>query len=277
MTFQIPTNLKSEEAELRDSLATWIQEYVDVDGALDDLAQEFAEPPYAGEEYGAESLREALEWLKGGHTKGKSAVELEEMAGRLTPGGAHTDGGLIMAAVGHIMFPDPLLVTATIREAWRGGKAGFQFLPDPAETDPEEYQEEAWDLYEMLRGGEFENVALQDILTNTYDPDLAFYEALPDRLTVYRGAAGISPELCAAGLCWTTKRRTAEWFAQRIARGREPVLVSSRVWKNRAALAFAAEHELVIQPFKHRVLKCRPVPKMTPPSWEPGMEPCQTT
>ncbi|MCE9665959.1 hypothetical protein LY622_21240 [Halomonas sp. M5N1S17] len=41
--------------------------------------------------------------------------------------------------------------------------------------------------------------------------------ALPERLTVWRGTAGIDYEAAAAGLSWTTNRRMACWFAMRYA------------------------------------------------------------
>jgi hypothetical protein len=45
---------------------------------------------------------------------------------------------------------DPLLVAATIWSNWHGGKVGFQFLPDPAQTDPWAYQDEVDELLELF-------------------------------------------------------------------------------------------------------------------------------
>jgi hypothetical protein len=100
--------------------------------------------------------------------------------------------------------------------------------------------------------------------------DAAFYRSLPDRFTVYRGAAGISPELAGVGVCWTTKREIAEWFADRSARGQaEPVLVTARVRKENIVAAKASEQEVVCMPCRVRRLKCRPVKQHPEMQWSP--------
>jgi len=91
--------------------------------------------------------------------------------------------------------------------------------------------------------------------------DRNFYDSLPDRFTVYRGCAGVSLEHARAGICWTTKRDIAEWFADRSAdRNARPVLISARVRKADVLLTKAAECEVVAIPTaRFRALKCRPV------------------
>jgi hypothetical protein len=80
------------------------------------------------------------------------------------------------------------------------------------------------------------------------DEDADFFRSLPERFIVYRGAAGISHELAGMGVCWTTQREIAEWFAQRSVWDRnqvEPVLVTARVKKAEVVAAKASEHEVV--------------------------------
>lgn len=71
---------------------------------------------------------------------------------------------------------------------------------------------------------------------------------------------GISAELGAMGICWTTDRRIAEWFAQ--GGSGEALLLSARVWKADVALTNAVEREVVVRPRKARTLKCRPAVRM---------------
>jgi hypothetical protein len=78
-----------------------------------------------------------------------SAEELEEIAEKLSPGGAHTGGLLVRLVRANLWDADPLLVAATIWSNWHGGKVGFQFLPDPAETDPDVYRDEVDELIEL--------------------------------------------------------------------------------------------------------------------------------
>ena len=205
-------------------------------------------------------LREALGWFKGGHTDGKTAEELEEMAYRLSPGGAHNSGSLVKAVQTAILGADPKLLAVVMRVNWHGGKMGFQFLPDPAKTELWNYKEQAAEVYDTLRGklmfGEVE-WSPRDLLTNNNEErDLEFYDWLPERFTAYRGASGISAEQCAVGLCWTIDRKIAEWFANRGAGDGEPVLLSTRVRKSDVALVKATEKEVVILAEKGRVLKC---------------------
>jgi hypothetical protein len=61
--------------------------------------------------------------------------ELQEIAEKLSPGGVHTGGQLVDLVRENMWDADPLLVAAVIYYNWHGGKAGFQFLPDPEQTD----------------------------------------------------------------------------------------------------------------------------------------------
>jgi hypothetical protein len=90
------------------------------------------------------------------------------------------------------------------------------------------------------------------------DNDLAFYDTLPQRFTIYRGCSGIPPERAAVGVCWTTQRDIAEWFALRwSAPDREPVVVTARTSKKWVRLAKAAEFEVVTIPASFRQVRCR--------------------
>lgn len=181
----------------------------------------------------------------------KSAEEMEDIAGQVSPGGAHTGGLLVNLIRQHVFGADPILIAATIYHNWHGGKAGFQFLPDPAATDPEDYETEAFDLIETLDAGIWGDPSR--ILTGD---DRRFYDSLPDRFTVYRGCAGVSPEVGALGVCWTTQRDIAEWFADRSSRERsQRVVLSARARKEDVRLAKASEFEVVLMPRSARVLK----------------------
>ena len=97
--------------------------------------------------------RQTLPYLgafMGGH-EGRTAEELEEIAGHLSPGGAHTSSLLVDLVSANLFFADPLMVAATVRRNWHGGKVGFQFLPDPAKTDLDDYRDVVADLIETVR------------------------------------------------------------------------------------------------------------------------------
>lgn len=77
------------------------------------------------------------------------------------------------------------------------------------------------------------------------DRELAAYDALPDRVTVYRGCHRLAPR----GLCWTLDRGEAEWFAGRIDDPRYRVILEARIPK-RSIVAVEidrAEAEVVIE------------------------------
>ena len=190
-----------------------------------------------------------------------TAEQLEEVAMHLSPGGAHTGATLARIVRQSVLFADPLLVAAVFRFNWHGGKAGFQFLPDPATTDPDDYDEEAAELLDALDQGTGGDP--RRVLTGA---DLAFFESLPDRFTVYRGARGLTPERAAAGVCWTTRREIAEWFARR-GGGGDAVVVTARCRKADVRLAKADECEVVTIPARARDIRCRPRRK----NWRPAM------
>ncbi|MCV0369532.1 hypothetical protein [Filomicrobium sp.] len=196
----------------------------------------------------------------------KTPLELEELAVKLSPGGAH-DGGLLVRLIRANMWDaDPLLLAAIIRWNWHGGKRGFQFLSDPAETDLYDYEEEATSLMEL-----FDEALDGDPHRILTGEDRAFFDSLPDRFTAYRGCAGVPVEHAATGVCWTTRRAVAEWFALRTAdfMKAEPILLSARIAKTEVRIAKASEFEVVAIPSRSRVLKCR---RRLYPSWQPEME-----
>lgn len=180
----------------------------------------------------------------------KSPEELQDMAAELTPGSMHNNTRLFYKAMNAIFAPCPILRAAVIGRTWGGGKVGFQHLPDPRAADPDDYQYMADEIAQWLS-----DVDPTAILVGE---DRAFYDALPERFTVYRGCAGIDGETAARGLCWTTKRDIAEWFANKSAAvDCEPILLSARVSRQAVLLAFAGEHEVVAQVYRWRQLKCR--------------------
>lgn len=191
----------------------------------------------------------------------KTPEQLSELAEQCSDGGAHTNGLLVRCVREYIFAADPTLVAAVIYHCWSGGKIGFQFLPDPASVDEEEYLEKVEELMMSLREGVSEPSRI------LVDSDREFFDNLPDKFTVYRGAHGISPERASQGVCWTTRRDLAEWFAQR---GRDAVLVSARVRKDDVALVLAGEHEIVVTPRKWRQLKCGAGKRPKEFGWNPG-------
>jgi hypothetical protein len=195
----------------------------------------------------------------------KSAEELEEVASFLSPGGEHT-GGLLVRLILEELFwqADPLQLAATIRYNWHGGRAGFQFLPDPAQTDIGSYKEQAMELVSLL-----DEANQGDPLRILTGDDRAFFDTLPARFTIYRGCAGVSIEHAAAGICWTTRREVAEWFAVRSARrAAEPILLSARISKSDVFLVKASEFEVVTMPRRYRIIRCR---RRKRPGWRPKM------
>lgn len=64
--------------------------------------------------------------------------------------------------------------------------------------------------------------------------------ALPDTLTVYRGAI---EEMNAEGMSWTLEPKRAEWFAHRFERGGTPVVIEARVAKAEVLAHFTGRNE----------------------------------
>ena len=171
----------------------------------------------------------------------------------------------LLIPVRHWIGIDPLLLVAMIRENWDGGKFGFQFLPDPAD-ELRDYAGELWTLQEVFEEG-LEGDPLK-ILTGD---DREFYLSLPERFTVYRGCAGISAERAGEGLCWTTKRDVADWFAKRSAEfNSEPVVVTGRAAKRDVYFVKAIEHEVVVAPRRCRSIKPRRRKVRPDMEWKPG-------
>jgi hypothetical protein len=178
---------------------------------------------------------------------------LEDIASWLSPGGVHNGGAFLNIIMNNGVRICPRLKAAILYGNWDGGKTGFQFLPDPANTEVEEYALCADDLIEALGSGTGGDP--RAVLTGV---DREFYESLPDRLTIYRGCAGVSFEHAQAGVCWTTSRPVAEWFAWRATRrGTAPILLTARVRKKAILLALASEFEVVVRVSNARPFICR--------------------
>jgi hypothetical protein len=73
----------------------------------------------------------------------------------------------------------------------------------------------------------------------TKDERLAL-AALPDELTIYRGAR---EDLNEDGLSWTTDRARAEWFAKRFNREGDAVVLEARVTKHDVLAYFTGRNE----------------------------------
>lgn len=138
------------------------------------------------------------------------ADRLAEIASRLSPGGSDNGADLYRALTQCGMPIDKHLRAALIYRNWHGGRAGFQFMPDPMATPLAVYLRQAEALVSTLIAGHGGN--LRRLLIND---DLKFYERLPDTFAVYRGVDGVSVRKAAAGPCWTLSRDLAEWFAHR--------------------------------------------------------------
>jgi hypothetical protein len=193
---------------------------------------------------------------------GKSAADLEALAERLhAPGSMHNAGRLVDMVRSRVPLADPLLVAATMYSTWKGGRVGFQFLPNPQETEPEAYDFAVADLVSSL-GDAYDDP--RAVLTGV---DREFFDSLTDRFTVYRGGYGMPAKQLARGVCWTTSRPIAEWFANRSPGNFEPVLVSGRISKKGVALAFNSECEIVCMPRPWRALKCPPPSNRPPMAW----------
>ncbi len=219
------------------------------DKILDEIA-EF----HANRFYAASELRANLEHLKTDNSD-KPLAEVYEIAGTLISGeSVHQHGALIQDVLRSVFAPDFLLVAATLRLTWKGGKMGFMFLPDPAKADMEDYSDEADSLLDALTDSWMADISY--LLTNGEEGrDLDFYNSLPRHMTVYRGGHGTTSERLAAGVCWTRSRNLAEWFARR--GSDEPVVISARTPKHGIATVFASEFEVVCRPYRFRTLKCR--------------------
>lgn len=179
----------------------------------------------------------------------KTPDQLAEVAYALSPGGAHVGGELTNLLLETAWFhaPDPLLLGALIYSNWTGGKVGFQFQQDPCTTDPDEYAEKAEKISDALSdAGPPTRFLMGD--------DLAFYNALPNVITIYRGFAGVSEDIGALGLCWTTNKQAARWFAWRASEYKksDPLLLMARVGKRSVLMAHSMEDEVVAWPRSFR-------------------------
>lgn len=147
-------------------------------------------------------------------------------------------------------------LAAALREIWQCGKVGFTLLPDATRTPLEIHEQMATDLLQDLTlGGDLDP---ESLLRNTEDErDLDFYRALPDWFDIYRGSWGASVEQCAAGVCWTTSREIAAWYARRFS-SRERVLLRARIHKSDVATVFASEHEIAVRPDDFERLELEP-------------------
>jgi len=197
-----------------------------------------------------------------------SPEELEHIAARLSPGGVHNSGLFLNIIMNNGVQICPRLRAAILYLNWCGGKAGLQFLPDPARTELDEYELVAEDLLEGLAYGT--DCDPRTVLTGV---DREFYDSVPDRLTIYRGCADVSFEHARAGVCWTTSRSCAEWFAWRAStNGTAPILLTARVRKKAILLALASEFEVVVRVSHARRLICRNR-QVRPVGWHPPSAP----
>jgi hypothetical protein len=80
--------------------------------------------------------------------------------------------------------------------------------------------------------------------------DKIFYDALPETVPIYRGTQRPGRHI---GVCWTTDRKKAEWFARRFAYGeKKPVLLTGHVRKSNIIACFTGRKESEVLAFpKH--------------------------
>jgi len=244
--------------------------YQDDDSAIERVMTEINPAPWCNREELRKSLLAFLD-----DNSGKSPEALAKIANGLYDGGSlHNRGYIVQCVRAGLSLPCPWLTTAAIYNTWKGGKAGFQFLPDPAQTDALEYDEEVSELLSVFYDWANEIWTPHNVLIGN---DRKFFDALPDRFAVYRGGAGLPHERLAAGVCWSTSRDVAEWFAMRSASfcGGEPVVVSAQIPKSAVCLAFNSECEVVVSSLRWRAVKCR-MRKGRGQSrpWRPKMEWC---
>jgi hypothetical protein len=120
----------------------------------------------------AQTAEAHLRHFLGGNSD-KSPEELQEIAAALSPGGTHDGGHLVKNVLENVWAADPLLLAATLYYNWPGGKVGFQFLPDPAMTDADEYRMEVESLVDLISGaldGDPRRILIGD--------DRAFFDSL---------------------------------------------------------------------------------------------------
>ena len=235
-------------AHLHALLDQWVEQNKKQYPGSDDLTESMAH-----------TARQYLEYFLRDNSS-LTAVELEDIARKLSPG-THNSGQLADLIYRSVPQADALLLAAVMRWNWHNGKVGFQFLPDPAMEDIDEYWDQAELLIDLLQ-----TATDGDPLRILTGEDRAFYESLPDTLTVYRGCSGISSDVAKAGLCWTTKRDIADWFARRCRS--EPVVVMASISKRQIAFVKASEHEIVVQPTIAREIKYRKHKE----GWRPEMQ-----
>lgn len=213
--------------------------------------------------YTEEGFIEAMQPLLEDHSK-TSADDLARLAEALVPGTTDDWGMLIRLVRGHLAGASPELLAAALLLAWQCGKGGHTFLPEPSSVPRDMYDcatDELLSWFDCTQGNP------RRLLTNVDARDLDFFDSLPDYVTVYRGCFGITPKLAAAGVCWTTSRETAQWFAQRGRNVGAPVVVSARIRKHSIFAAFAAEHEVVCRPAAYNPIAIRGLIETCPPSW----------
>jgi hypothetical protein len=194
--------------------------------------------------------------------KALTARQLEDLAAALSPGGKH-NGGLLGRLVAELCpDADAILLAAIKRHNWHGGKVGFQYLPDPRTTPFWEYDLEAEDLLDSIRCATRDNP--RGLLTGD---DLAFFESLPSSLFIYRGCSDVPAETAGAGVCWSTRRDIASWFAGRF--GNAPILVRAKIRKDDIVLAKASEFEIVARPVQWISLNPGPASQPRIMAWHP--------
>lgn len=198
-----------------------------------------------------------------------SADELAHLGQRLVVGNADDFGFMIRLARENLLRASELLLAAALLPAWKGGNWRHTFLPDPITTRPRIYECSKKKLLSWLNCTRGDR---RRILSNVYGRDRDFYDSLPDRFMVFRGCCGITAETAASGLCWTTSRSTAEWFAISFAtsdfrRERQPIVVASEIDKADVYAAFASEHEIVCRPATFEHLQVREVREPSPGTW----------
>lgn len=192
------------------------------------------------------------------------ADELTRVAERVLIGHPDDYGQLIREVRDELPGANKDLIVAGLRLGWHREEPGHPVLPDPAFLAADNYGravEDTLSIFACVRDNP------RRVLANLPARDLDFFDSLPERFTVYRGCRGVSPAMASMGICWTTRRATAEWFARHVEQSGLPILVSSEISKAEVITVFASQREVVCRPASFEQLECREISVSCLPTW----------
>jgi|GEM_PF-5226088 len=100
----------------------------------------------------------------------------------------------------------------------------------------------AFDL--ALRVDMFERAKPENIMEEL---EYQRFLSLPEKLKIYRGGSGITPNKLKYGMSWTTDQDRATWFANRFPHLGKPIIIEAIVDKNNIFGCFDYEDEIIIR------------------------------